>query len=78
MDEQRTGARSDVNTSATIESEGRAYSCTVRNLSAAGAALDVPHAQAVPDAFKLVMDATGASRQCRVVWRRENRLGIAF
>jgi len=33
--------------SATIEFDGGAYSCTVRNLSAAGAALDVPYAVAI-------------------------------
>ena len=64
--------------SATIEFDRGAYSCAVRNLSEAGAALDVPHALAIPHEFKLITETDQASRHCRVIWRKENRIGVAF
>jgi hypothetical protein len=79
MDENRRAVRRHrVLKTATIEFDRSAYSCAVRNLSEAGAALDVPYALAIPHEFTLVMETDQASRHCRVIWRKENRLGIAF
>jgi hypothetical protein len=79
MDENRRAVRRRrVLKTATIEFDRRAYSCAVRNLSEAGAALDVPFALAIPHEFTLVMETDQASRHCRVIWRKENRLGVAF
>jgi PilZ domain-containing protein len=51
--------------------------CTVRNLSAKGAKLQLASVVGIPDTFDLLLD--GASRQpCRVVWRRLKELGIEF
>ena len=61
-----------------IEFDRGACSCAVRNLSEAGAALDVPYALAIPNEFTLVMETDQVSRHCRVIWRKENRLGVAF
>jgi hypothetical protein len=78
MDENRKASRRRVLKSATIEFDRGAYSCAVRNLSDAGAALDVPFALAIPHEFKLILDTNQESRHCRVIWRKENRLGVAF
>lgn len=79
MDERRRRSRVRIdNDSATIVFERQAYGCTVRNLSAAGAALDIAWAQVVPDTFNLVMGDSGSSRECRVVWRKEKQLGVTF
>jgi hypothetical protein len=79
MDENRRAVRRRrVLKTATIEFDRRAYRCAVRNLSEAGAALDVPFALTIPHEFTLVMETDQASRHCRVIWRKENRLGIAF
>ena len=78
MDENRRAIRRRVLKSATIEFDRGAYSCAVRNLSEAGAALDVPHALTIPHEFMLIMETDQASRHCRVIWRKENRLGVAF
>jgi hypothetical protein len=53
-------------------------SCIVRNLSETGAALDIPYAVIVPHEFNLIIEGNEASRDCRVVWRKENRLGVEF
>jgi hypothetical protein len=78
MDENRKTIRRRVLKSATIQFHSSAYSCAVRNLSKDGAALDVPYALAIPHEFTLIMETDQASRHCRVMWRKENRLGVAF
>ena len=78
MDENRRATRRPVLKSATIEFDQGAYSCAVRNLSETGAALDVPYALAIPHEFTLTMDTDQVNRHCRVIWRKENRLGVAF
>ena len=64
--------------SAMIEFEGGAFSCAVRNLSDTGAALDVPACVGIPHEFKLRIETDRVTRHCRVVWRREIRIGVAF
>ena len=78
MDENRRATRRRVLKSATIEFDQGAYSCAVRNLSETGAALDVPYALAIPHEFTLTMDTDQVNRHCRVIWRKENRLGVTF
>jgi hypothetical protein len=78
MSENRKAARRRVLKSAMIEFEGGAFSCAVRNLSDTGAALDVPTCLGIPHEFKLVMEADQVTRHCRVVWRKEIRIGVAF
>ena len=50
--------------------------CVVRNLSQTGAALEVH--DPVPGTFELVFDGDQSRRSCRVVWRRETRIGVQF
>jgi hypothetical protein len=78
MDENRKVSRRRVLKSGTIEFDSGACSCAVRNLSEAGAALDVPFAAAIPHEFKLIMTTDQVSKRCFVIWRKENRLGVTF
>jgi PilZ domain len=50
--------------------------CTVRNISASGAALSLPNAATVPEEFDLQCDAE--RRHCIVTWRRLDRMGVKF
>jgi hypothetical protein len=50
--------------------------CTVRNLSAEGAAIAVDNAATLPAEFDLDFD--GETRHCTVAWRRLDRLGVKF
>jgi hypothetical protein len=52
--------------------------CRVRNLSAAGACLEVASQIGIPDQFVLVIDSDQMTKPCHVVWRKATRLGIAF
>jgi hypothetical protein len=57
---------------------GAAYDCRVRNLSAAGAMLEVAGQLGIPEEFTLVIDADHFRQNCRVIWRTTTRLGVAF
>jgi hypothetical protein len=52
--------------------------CTVRNLSAGGARLDVSSTFGIPDDFDLLVEPDKAMRACRVAWKDEHRLGVTF
>jgi hypothetical protein len=49
--------------------------CTVRDISAGGACLDVMSAD-IPDTFDLIRDLD--AHTCEVKWRRRDRLGVQF
>lgn len=50
--------------------------CVVRNLASGGACLAVE--TTIPDAFALSVSGGGPPRNCRVVWRAGDRMGVAF
>jgi hypothetical protein len=78
MDENRVALRKRVLKAGTIEFSGGGISCTVRNLSATGAALEVDSPVGIPGEFNLVVDADHLNRLCHVVWRKEKRVGVVF
>jgi hypothetical protein len=43
-----------------------------------GAALQVPSSFGIPHEFQLVIETNQVTRQCRVIWRKEKRLGVTF
>lgn len=57
---------------------GAGIDCRVRNLSAAGACLDVVSQIGIPDEFVLVIETDNLSRPCRAIWRTATRIGVAF
>lgn len=50
--------------------------CTVRNISATGAALQFSTTIGLPPAFDLVID--GVRRRCRSQWRTDTKIGVLF
>ncbi|MEA3025339.1 MAG: hypothetical protein QOF91_624 [Alphaproteobacteria bacterium] len=79
MDERRNDVRHRTLKAGTISfNRDGGISCTVRNLSNAGANLEVASPVGIPDEFTLVIATDHASRQCRVRWRTGNRIGVAF
>jgi hypothetical protein len=52
--------------------------CTVRDMSAGGACIEVADAMNVPERFSLVLEMESAARKCVVMWRRERQLGVKF
>jgi hypothetical protein len=77
-DEHRIAPRRRVLKAGSISFGGGVIDCTVRNISETGAALEVVTPLFIPDKFTLIVPSDGRSRPCRVVWRRERRIGIMF
>jgi hypothetical protein len=78
MNEDRTAPRHRVLKAGTREFGGGAVDCTVRNVSNVGAALEVTSPVGIPENFTLVMAGEGLHFSCRVVWRRQLRIGVMF
>jgi len=78
MDEHRTAPRHRVLKAGTIEFSGESLPCTVRNLSAAGASVEINSPLWFPDRFVLVVASEGWRKPCRVVRRQDKRIGIVF
>ena len=78
LDNHRVAPRHRVLKAGSIEFNGGAIDCTVRNISDTGAQLEVASHLGLPDSFWLVIAGTHTPRHCRVAWRSEKRLGVAF
>ena len=62
----------------TIEFGGGAIDCTIRNFSETGAALEVSSPVGIPENFTLFLQVDRTQLSCRVVWRKEKRIGVKF
>ncbi|MGY4403599.1 PilZ domain-containing protein [Bradyrhizobium sp. USDA 3315] len=78
MEEQRAAQRRRMLKAGKISFGGGAIDCTVRNLSEAGAALDVISPVGIPDRFTLLVDTDRSKLPCRIVWRKDKRIGVRF
>jgi hypothetical protein len=76
--ERRAVPRKPVFMSGAIQFAGGAINCLVRDMTIAGAALDVTDPHSVPERFNLFFRADGTHIPCHVVWRQEERIGVAF
>lgn len=76
VEDNRSAPRHRVLKGATISFGGGAISCTVRNLSVTGASLEVESPIGIPDS--IVLELEGGGRRCRVIWRKEKRIGVRF
>jgi len=54
------------------------FDCSVRNLSPAGACLEVANQIGIPDDFLLVVESDHVKQPCHVIWRTMTRLGVQF
>jgi PilZ domain len=78
MEEKRKHPRTEINQPAFVSSGGSVMSCTVRNISAQGAAIEVDNPAFVPQHFRLVMANDSSVQQCRIAWIQQNRIGVTF
>jgi hypothetical protein len=53
-------------------------SCVLRNVSDAGAALDIGSQIGIPDQFTLIVLPQKKIYSCNVIWRKERRIGVQF
>jgi hypothetical protein len=59
-------------------STGAVIDCLVRNVSESGALLQVVSPLGIPSSFDLSIDGERTPRPCRVMWRKERQIGVAF
>ena len=52
--------------------------CTVRDVSANGACLQLASTIVLPEVFELSFDSFHSARWCHLKWRAESRIGISF
>ena len=62
----------------TFDQAGASIDCLVRNLSDNGALLLVGNQTDIPNSFDLLLRTDGLHKQCRIVWRSVDRMGVAF
>jgi hypothetical protein len=79
MDERRKIQRLRAVKAGTISfNQAGGITCRVRNLSAAGACLEVESQLGIPDDFVLVISYDKFSRRSHVIWRSDTRMGVEF
>ena len=78
MNERRANNRQRVFKAGTIEFDGKGIDCTIRNISAAGAVLDVPGPGGIPHEITLNLTVRNIRQHGYVVWRKEKRVGVSF
>jgi PilZ domain len=78
MNGQRIASRRRVLKAGSIEFGGGEFECTIRNVSETGAALEVITPLYIPDRFTLVVRSEESKRACRVIWRKQKRIGVTF
>ncbi|HEY2134696.1 MAG TPA: PilZ domain-containing protein [Xanthobacteraceae bacterium] len=52
--------------------------CVLWDVSEGGARITAAHSNILPDTFTLILNQTGKTHFCRVVWRRTPHIGIEF
>jgi PilZ domain len=77
-EDNRIAQRRRVLKAGSINFGDREIPCTVRSVSATGAALEVATPLYIPDRFKLVVQSDNLNQPCHVVWRKQRRIGVAF
>jgi len=78
MIEKRAAPRHKVFKRGTIAFGGGGFDCTVRNLSATGARVEVASPVDLPPSFMLMIESDQFMRRCRPVWSDHQRIGVAF
>ena len=78
MNVPRIASRRRVLKAGSIEFGGGEFECTIRNVSETGAALEVMTPLYIPDRFTLAVHSEQSKRTCRVIWRKQKRIGVTF
>jgi hypothetical protein len=77
--ERRRNFRVEWNSAGKIEAQGRTIcSCIVSNFSNGGANISQVQTALIPDFFILYVLGFDKPRQCRVMWRADEELGVRF
>ena len=79
MDEKRKVQRHRTRKAGSISfNRAGGIDCRVRNMSPAGALLEVVSQVGIPDDFTLVIELDQLKQPCHVIWRTATRMGVEF
>jgi hypothetical protein len=78
MQDRRSVKRTHMLKHGKIIAQSATIDCMIYDLTNSGAGLRISPGEAVPDHFELIFDSALFSRKCRVQWRNNERLGVAF
>jgi hypothetical protein len=78
MDDRRKHPRIETEEPAYISVDGSSTRCRLVNISEMGAAVEVPDPAYVPSHFQLMTEKDRVIRNCRLIWIKQNRIGVAF
>jgi hypothetical protein len=79
MEERRKAQRRRTLKAGTINfNRAGGVDCRVRNVSPAGACLEVASQIGIPNDFVLVVETDRMKAPCHVIWRTATRLGVEF
>lgn len=79
MDERRKAQRHRTLKAGSISfNRAAGIDCRVRNVSPAGACLEVASQIGIPDDFVLVVEVDRLKQHCHVIWRTATRMGVEF
>jgi hypothetical protein len=76
--ERRAAPRRPVMMSGVIKFADSTVNCLVCDMSISGAAIEVTGAQDIPERFNIVFKGDDVPLPCYVVWRKADRIGVAF
>ena len=79
MDERRKYPRQRTYKGGRINPDrGPGVDCIIRNMSDVGVCIDIGSGLVPQDSFHLVIKPEFLTRHCRVVWRRQQKIGVQF
>jgi hypothetical protein len=78
MDDRRSEPRLRIFKAGMIEFGGGGVDCTVRNITAKGATLEVASPVGIPHEITLYIPTSQIRRHGYVVWRKEKKIGVVF
>jgi PilZ domain len=76
--ERRANPRKLVFMSGAIQFADGTINCLICDISISGATLEITTPHDIPDRFNLVSKPDGTLTPCYVIWRGEERIGVAF
>jgi PilZ domain len=76
--ERRANPRKLVLMSRAIQFAGGTINCLICDISISGATLEITNPHDIPDRFNLVSKPDSTHTPCYVIWRGEERIGVAF
>ena len=80
MVERRSIGRTTISKSALIffDAPRSIFNCVVQNITNGGAGIQLPDIRVLPPSFELTFDNFRTIRRCRVIWRQDDLVGVAF